>query len=428
MNISTALDLVNQYDNNIMHTLAKLLKFRYGEQSMGLAMVQKQSHNGVNVIGLHQEKDHLSIPAHAPCGNAKCSITWQGEIVTRLMSNDCTTIILSTDEIDVAFTELAPDYCSLLSLPLRDEEETTRWVWLMSKSDGEFDPAVSQQMILLVNLAYSHWLRHHNNQCLREANQWIRKKIDDLAHLQQQLLPSSDTKIKGIRFATSYRVCEKVGGDYYELAGLNDLFEKDKASDSPDYWGLMIADATGHGALAAVEMAMFDAILRTYRPVDNTSAAAGVWNYINQYLFTRVIRGTFITAFALGYRPNINAIIYSNAGHPLPLLKRKGDACITELDDARGIPLAVLKEAQWENAQIPFNQGDMLLLYTDGVTEALSPDGEPFGIDRLKKIFLTPDTQPDEMINKIETAIDKHQQKLARKDDQTVIIVELEAE
>jgi len=425
MDISTELNIVSQYNDNIMHTLAKLLTFRYKKQSMGLAMVQRQDNHCVNVLGLHQEKKYLSIPANTPCDDPKHVITWQGDTVKQLMSNHCTTIPLSVNVSDFSFTELAPDYSYLLSLPLWNEGKVIRWVWLMSKINPEFDSAASQQMALLVNLAYSHWLHHHDSQRLLAANQWIRKEIDDLARLQQQLLPSKDTKIKGIRFAASYRICENVGGDYYELAALNDLLNKDSSADSHDYWGLIIADATGHGALAAVEIAMFDAILRTYRPDDSEPAAAGVWNYINQYLFTRTIRGTFITAFALGYRPETNTIIYSNAGHPLPLLKKREASCITELDGARGIPLRVIKEAQWENAEIPFNQGDMLLLYTDGVTEALSPDDEPFGLDKLHKIFLTPNAQPDEIIHKIENAIDEHQQELARKDDQTIIIVEL---
>jgi serine phosphatase RsbU (regulator of sigma subunit) len=168
---------------------------------------------------------------------------------------------------------------------------------------------------------------------------------------------------------------------------------------------------------------MFDAILRTYRG-DPEVGPAGVFNYANQYLFTRLIRGTFLTAFIANYNPFNKSLRFCNAGHPAAVLIR-ADGEVKLLDDPKGIPLAVSKEFQWQNGQIDFNPDDVLVLYTDGVTEAQAPDGSLFGTARLIDAAMNGEMRADAIVQRLQAALAEHQYGRKQKDDQTFIVIRL---
>jgi len=257
----------------------------------------------------------------------------------------------------------------------------------------------------------------------------VQDELKQIATLQRLLLPKDDIKIKGVDVAASFRACDQAGGDYYDLVAMTEIFEPGSEPRENDFWGAMIADSAGHGASAAVEVAMFDAILRTINPANSniSDGPAGVFNYTNPYLFTRLIRGTFITAFVAGYNPDSETISYSCAGHPPALLYRrdnKNPVEPIELDQSNGIPLGVIKDFEWSNVIVPFLQNDLLLFYTDGLLEAANPDGEQFGLSRLKQLIVEYyDLPSKEIVGKIETAIDGFQESDDRKDDQTLLIL-----
>jgi len=284
----------------------------------------------------------------------------------------------------------------------------------------------SDMILVLVNLVFSHIARLEALQKLQQENSWIQNELKQIAALQRQLLPEDDIKIKGVDIAANFRACEHAGGDYYDFLSMTEILEPTSGPRDSDYWGTMIADSAGHGATAAVEISMFDAILRTMNHEDSTllEGPAGVFNYANQYLFTRIIRGTFITSFVAGYNPDLEQITYSCAGHPPPILYRSVSHDLIELDQSNGIPLGVVKDFVWENANISFKQKDILLMYTDGILEAANGSGEQFGLERLKNIMIENlALSCKSIIEKIETAVDEFQQGSDRKDDQTLVVL-----
>ena len=189
-------------------------------------------------------------------------------------------------------------------------------------------------------------------------------------------------------------------------------------------WGAIIADVSGHGPAAAVEVAMLDAILRTYPNL--SGGPAGVLNYANRHFFSRQIRGNYITAFAANYDPQISRLTYTNAGHNPPLLKRNDGTVFTEfLDASDGIPLGVDPAHTWVNVEIPMVTGDVLVLYTDGVTEARGSDGEHFGPERLKALVETSDPVPQTVLKALKQALMQHRQGTPPKDDQTIVVIQI---
>ncbi len=295
-----------------------------------------------------------------------------------------------------------------------------------TQSNISYVTKYNNEILILVNLMFSHLIRLDTLKQLQSENDLIQEELKQIANLQRLLLPQDDLKIKGIDIAANFRACEHAGGDYYDLVALGDNLEPSMATDESQSWGVMIADSAGHGAAAAVEISMFDAILRTINPSNSNINAgpAGVFDYTNQFLFTRLIRGTFITSFVAGYDPKTESIDYACAGHPPGIMYRYRNKELIELNLAGGIPLGVVKEYTWENSTIAFNKNDLLVLYTDGILEAENDNGEQFGIDRLKNIISSnSNLNVKTLLTLIEATVDDFQSNRARKDDQTLVLL-----
>ncbi|WP_455205761.1 PP2C family protein-serine/threonine phosphatase, partial [Kaarinaea lacus] len=120
-----------------------------------------------------------------------------------------------------------------------------------------------------------------------------------------------------------------------------------------------------------------------------------------------------------------HVLSYCNAGHPAPILKRAVKPCeLIHLDESVGIPLGVNPEGTWQSATVDMHPGDILILYTDGLTEAVSASGEQFGLARLESIVYDTENDPHILLEKIENALLEHQQGLDQTDDQTLVIVQ----
>ena len=201
------------------------------------------------------------------------------------------------------------------------------------------------------------------------------KYLDEIRELKQKLLPDPSRAYKHLRYDSWYKPHMSGGGDYFDVTVL---------PGKDDYYGLIIADVSGHGPGAAVEVSMLDSILRTY-PVDLEKGPAGALNYTNRYLFTRNYRGNFITAFIMDYDSSHGRISFVNAGHPPPLVVQT-DGKIGILRDNLHIPLCVDQEYAFTNHNIHSDGIEKIILYTDGITEIKSGRGKELGIEGLREI------------------------------------------
>ncbi len=203
---------------------------------------------------------------------------------------------------------------------------------------------------------------------------------------------------------------------------LSHLFP-DYVDGGADNWGMMVGDVSGHGAAAAMEAVQFDAILRTYRGDEAPGGPAGALTYANRHFFSRRQRPHFMTVFGIGVRADQRGARYVNGGH-LPAILRRGDALhwLGAGDDA-GIPLGVLREHRWDNAETAVLPGDVLVAYTDGITEARDRDGAMFGAERLAALVALGDPTPAAVVDRVRSALFEHQGGDTGADDQTLIVV-----
>jgi len=322
------------------------------------------------------------------------------------------------------FGEYFATELNIVSFPLYLQGTVEKWVLILFNRTVPLQNTDIERIWLIATLAINYGFSEDSASKLREANQWIENELKAVARIQNLLLPQDLSNTPGLSVAAQLKPYAQVGGDYYDVTQLTSFISDVQSDSMQDNWGFMIADASGHGSAAAVEIAMFDAILRTYPP-DIDAGPAGVFNYVNRYLFTRTIRGSFITAFVSAYFPKDKILSFCNAGHPAPFLKRNGDnSNLIRLDESIGIPLGIIPEGEWTSASIEFGPGDTLVLFTDGISEAKSEAGDMFGEDRLAEIILLSKNDPNMILKNIEDALIHHQQGISQSDDQTLLVVQ----
>jgi sigma-B regulation protein RsbU (phosphoserine phosphatase) len=195
-----------------------------------------------------------------------------------------------------------------------------------------------------------------------------------------------------------------VGGDYYDFL-----------VDEGGGLALVIADVAGHSIGSALMMAMGRSILRC--ELAGGGEPAAVLRATNAALFDDLVRaGLFITAFCARFDPATRRLAYANAGHNPPLLRRAADGVTRELD-ADGASLGILQDLEFEPGKTALEAGDVLVLYTDGITEAPGPDGQ-FGEERLRAAL--DDRPPGALVEAIYAAVRAHAGDV-RADDVTLV-------
>lgn len=312
---------------------------------------------------------------------------------------------------------------SLMTIPLFLDGVIHRWVFVLGEHPGQFSQVDLEQALLLANLANTYMARIDETEALAKANSWIARELSDIGRLHRLLLPQGDMRLIGTEVASYVSFCEVAGGDYFDLVNLSRILEPDYPVGQADVWGLIVADASGHGAAAAVEIAMFDAVLRTYHgPPEN--GPANVFNYTNRYFFTRTMRGSFITAVILNYDPRKKRLRYANAGHP-PVILKTPQGELLELNQNCGIPLGVEPGWQWQNTEINIAPGSILVSYTDGLTEALSPQGKQFGVERFKNVIRNTNGTAQAYKDALVQAVQEHQQGSQQADDQALVVMHI---
>ena len=237
----------------------------------------------------------------------------------------------------------------------------------------------------------------------------LQGQLEVARQVQLELLPARDPELTGYDISAYNFPTEEVSGDYYDWVRIYD-----------DEIGIVIADVSGKGVPAAILMAFLRAGLRAatligYAP--NISMAR-----VNYLLWESIERNQFVTAFHGILDASNKTLSYSNAGHNPPLLM-KADGEVQFINYGE-LPLGMFRETRYHQYHLLLEPGDVLVLYTDGVTEAQSPEGEEFGRDRLVQAVKENYHQPArEMIASLQMAILEWTAHAGASDDVTFFII-----
>jgi len=204
-------------------------------------------------------------------------------------------------------------------------------------------------------------------------NTSMHKEMEIARQIQLSLLPAAPPLLTGIDCAGRCVPASHIGGDYYDIFPHGDTLD------------LVIADVSGHSVGSALIMVETRSVLRAQMP--SLDGPAQVVAALNEILHDDLSRAElFITMSYLSYHRTSGMLRYSNAGHPPPLLYRPGEERFFELD-AEGLILGVQRRVAFDEPVIQVEKRDLLLLYTDGITETENRSGELFGMQRLKGVL-----------------------------------------
>jgi len=206
----------------------------------------------------------------------------------------------------------------------------------------------------------------------RKTEARFKRELIEARELQENLLANTTSEITGFEVAAKWQPATTVGGDYIAAFNLDD-----------DHAALCVADVVGKGLPAALLMSNFQAALKSLAS-DHLSPAV-VSTRLNDLLYANIPLHKFITAFYAVVNIPDRTLTFTNAGHNPPLLARQNGECIRL--EAGGSVLGAFPNALFAEEQIQLQHGDRLLLFTDGLTEAVDECGEQFGEERLMDLL-----------------------------------------
>ncbi|MGA9040574.1 MAG: PP2C family protein-serine/threonine phosphatase [Terriglobales bacterium] len=253
---------------------------------------------------------------------------------------------------------------------------------------------------------------------LEVADRVVMKRDLEIAHdIQKWLLPSTPPDVPGLAIAFSTRAANTVAGDYY------DVFARPATASGEPSFLVAVADVAGKSIPAALLMATFQASLKTLSttPCSLAQLIAGM----NHYACSNSQSGLrFTTAFLAEFEPGSRMLTYINAGHNAPILRRRSGA-IERLTNG-GLPLGIMADAAYQSGNVTLQPGDWLVIFTDGVVEAMNIRGEEYEEERLLQVLAAgAATTPDELLRRIMGDLDAFVGATPQHDDITCLLLKV---
>jgi sigma-B regulation protein RsbU (phosphoserine phosphatase) len=254
-------------------------------------------------------------------------------------------------------------------------------------------------------------LREANSE-LRDANRRMARELALAGKVQASFLPGEPAAIPGWQIVATLKPARQTSGDFYDLISLPD-----------GRLGLLIADVVDKGVAAALFMALSWILIRTYA-VEYPTHPELVLSAVNHRVLAETDTEQFVTVFYGILDPAEGTLTYCNAGHPPPLLLGAQHDHEAQPLSKTGMALGVVETETWEQATVRLDPGDVLVLYSDGVTDAENQQEASFGYERLKTTVLAAlRRSAQEIQNSLLTEIKRFVGEAIQSDDITVMVV-----
>ena len=252
--------------------------------------------------------------------------------------------------------------------------------------------------------------------CLEHLSDKERRRLENELELaqdvQKMLLPQKVPNIPGLEIDAFSRPAQIVGGDYFDFIDFRNGIH-----------GMAIADVAGHGVSASLHMASVQALLRTLVPVNKSPADA--MNQLHKLFIHNIRFETFVTFFLGAFDPSSKKLTYCNAGHQPPLVFRKTrskEDSIVFLQPT-GAAIGLVEDAIFGEDSIELQKEDLLVLYTDGVTEAVNPQNQEFSREGMETLIWKVISMPvKEMVREIRKGIEEFSEGKPLEDDTTIVV------
>lgn len=303
---------------------------------------------------------------------------------------------------------------AMVAAPLLWRGETLGIVYLDSNGIAAFSQAdlelltgiCAQSAVALGNARLHQELlkRHRLEQDLRLAER-----------IQQSFLPRRIPKMEGYTFAARYDPAYEVGGDFYDFVRLPD-----------DRLGIVVGDVSGKGVSAALYMARLTRDLRYFALAETDPARVLKW--MNKAVGESGQDDIFVTLVYVVLDITKKQILMANAGHMPPIVRRRADREVFVLDSVAGLPLGVLPEPEYSSDAFELLPGDSIMLFTDGLVEAMNPSRQMYGMERLTEILADGSSAANHLVERAVKDCQEHVQNAPQFDDTTIVCFGLDDE
>jgi serine phosphatase RsbU (regulator of sigma subunit) len=303
---------------------------------------------------------------------------------------------------------------SVLAVPLGVADKVFGIIYADSPiAEGRF---TEDHLKVLTTLASVAAIRVENNRLIesRLDRERLERELALASEIQQRFQPTAPPIVRGYELQGISFPCYEIGGDYY------DFIEREDGR-------LVIAlgDVSGKGTAAALLMSSLHAAVHAQSA--SHDSLVGTISAVNRYLADNIPSNRFVTLFYAELDPESGALSFLNAGHNPPLIVHA--AGTVEQLASGGLPLGIKPDAEYREGRTQLQRGDVLCIYSDGVTEAQSPTGEEFGPTRLYEVVSRNiDASAAGIRDRIESALTKFAQGTSAADDITLVIVKRQAE
>lgn len=302
----------------------------------------------------------------------------------------------------------------IVCVPLKSHNKNNGYLFIARKNELPFDDEDKKS---IETFAYYASIAIENSKLMRESieKERMKKELEMARDMQQQLLPASIPQFSSFDISAMFIPANEVGGDYYDII---------KMDDGKFY--LAIGDVSGKGVSAALLMANLQAFLKSICkqniPLEDAT------NLLNQLVSENVYEGKFITFFWGIFDNNERTIEFVNAGHNPPLLINNEFKKYLSTD---GMLLGVQPNL-YRKEKLLLQKGDLLIFYTDGVTEAKNINDEEFSCERLEKLIMKEKNSvnyfmktSDEILFAIKSELEAFTKGQSQSDDITCVVIKV---
>lgn len=400
--VATAISSIQPVEEIIDQIIIKCIK-HLGVEEGTISLLYRDSDNqNFHTMVRHKDSSSVKVPYRMDSGLKGWMLKNRTSFLSNDIRNDNRFQFLTVDE---------NHFKSILCVPLIVKGELIGYLAAFNKKNNEF---TDQDRRLLSIIGSQSAQIIENARLLEEEKTLIslQEELKMAAEIQRKLLPDNPPDIPGYQLYATNIPAQSVGGDYYDFIPLSD-----------NRLAFCLADITGKGMPAAMLMANLQATFRSQVFIDDDCIIC--LTRTNKLLYRSTESTKFATMFYGRLDPATGRLNYTNGGHDCPILVKENQET-TELEST-GLILGIFEDSEYSEEQARLNPGDVLLLYSDGITEAMNPEMEMYGTNRLRNLLQKNQKKSASQIGElILNDIELHSEGATQSDDITLLIIKRE--
>ncbi len=298
---------------------------------------------------------------------------------------------------------------SLLCVPMMVKSNLIAVLTVYNKRDGAQFSEEDQRLLAIIAGQSAQVMENARLYEEERALQEMKEEVRLAARIQMDLLPKSAPEIPGYDIAGTSIAAQVVGGDYFDFIPCEE-----------GRYAICLGDVSGKGLPASLLMANLQATLRGQTLLNPPAKIC--LQRSNRLLYQSTSSEKFVTLFYSILDTRTHTLSFTNAGHDAPILLAKGGD-VNRLETG-GVVLSIMEEFPYDEDQLTLAPGDVLIVYSDGITEAINMNQELFGVDRLlAAIRANRDKSANELIESIVAAVKAYAGPAPQADDMTLVVI-----